>query len=175
MGEERRYLHLNLETKAKIIAAIMAAVALFTPYMFTRVYEVFDGIYVIWMYSLTWVHYSNVLPFFIFPPFLLLSNPINTLLRFWFVFEMYRCYTGKTTVRRAVYVGLINELWQFSIMMYHLFYGLLFGVIQIAGVPIPLLLIVGVIILKGVKPPKQPGLWTEKSDESTSIDVFLSE
>lgn len=175
MGKERKSFHLNLETKAKIIAFIMAVVALFTPYMFSRYYDFFDGIYVIKMMSLTWVHYSNVMPFFIFPPFLLLSNPINTLLRFWFVFEMYRCYIGKSTLRRTVYVGLVNELWQFSIMMYHLFNGLIFGVIQIAGVPIPVLLIVGVIILKGVKPPIQPGIWTEKSDESESTDGFLSE
>jgi hypothetical protein len=173
MGKGREFLHLNLETKAKIIAVIMAAVALFTPYMFTRYYDIFDGIYVIWMFSLTWIHYSNVLPFFIFPPFLLLSNPINTLLRFWFVFEMYRCYIRKSTVRRALYIGVISELWQLSIMIYHLYYGLIFGVIQIAGVPIPILLIAGSIILKVVKPPKTLELWTDEKNESESTDDFL--
>jgi len=175
MGEGREFLHLNLETRAKIIASIMAAAALFTPYMFSRYFEPFDGIYVIWMMSLTWIHYSNVIPFFIFPPFMLLSNPINTLLRFWFVFEMYRCYIRKSIVRRALYIGVIGELWQLSLMMYQLIWGLLFGVIQIASVPIPLLLIFGVIILKVVKPPKPLGLWTDENNESESTDDFLSE
>ncbi|TFH07809.1 MAG: hypothetical protein E4H14_07685 [Candidatus Thorarchaeota archaeon] len=174
MGKVREFLHFNLETKARIIAVIMAAVALFTPYMFYQYFDPFDGIYVIWMMSLTWIHYSNVIPFFIFPPFQLLNNPINTLLRFWFVFEMYRCYIRKSTLRRALYIGVIGELWQFSIMIFQLFLGLLFGVIQISSVPIPLLLIVGVIILKVVKPPKLPELWNEKSDEDDSTDDFLS-
>lgn len=174
MGKDSEFLHISLETKAKIIAVIIAIVALFTPYMFSQFFEPFDGIYVIWMMSLTWIHYSNVIPFFIFSPFQLLNNPINTLLRFWFVFEMYRCYLRKSTLRRALYIGVISEFWQFSIMMYHLFNGLLYGMIQIADVPIPLLLIVGVIILKVVKPPKLPELWNEKSDEGDSTDDFLS-
>ncbi|MBN2229509.1 MAG: hypothetical protein JW779_07915 [Candidatus Thorarchaeota archaeon] len=173
MGEDRECFRLNLGTRAKIIAIIMAVVALFTPYTFTRYFEPSDGIFVIWMSSLTWVHYSNVMPYFIFAPFLLLSYPINTLLRFWFVFEMYRCYTRKSTIRRALYIGVISELWQFSIMMYHLFNGLLYGMIQIADVPIPLLLIGGVIILKVVKPPKPLELWADENNESESTDDFL--
>jgi hypothetical protein len=175
MGKYQGMLHLGLENKAKIIALIMVIVALLTPYMFSYSYDAFDDIYVITMISLTWIHWSNVIPFFIFPPFLLLSNPINTLLRLWFVFEIYRCYIRKSTIHRALYVGVVSELWQLSIMIYQLYWGLLFGVVTIASVPIPLLLIAGAIILKVVKLPKPLGLWTEKENESKSTDDFLSE
>ena len=175
MGKHQGMLQTDLENKAKIIALVMAIIALFTPYMFSYSYDAYDGIYVIMMISLTWIHWSNVIPFFIFPPFQLLSNPISTLLRFWFVFEIYRCYIRKSTIHRALYVGVVSELWQLSIMIYELCWGLLFGVITIASVPIPLLLIAGAIILKVVKPPIPLGLWTEENNDSISADDFLLE
>ncbi len=174
MGNKQGMLHLGLENKAKIITFIIAIVALFTPYMFRYSCDSYDGIYVLMMMSLTWVHYSNASPFFIFWPYLIVNNPINTLLRFWFVFEIYRCYIRKSTARRALFIGGISELWQLSIMLFHVCHGLLYGVILIDGVPIPLLLIAGAIILKVVRTPKSIELWNEESSERTSTDDFLS-
>ncbi len=172
--EKKEFSKISTEIKAKIIAGVMAIVAIISPYAFRYYFDHFDGIYIIEMVSLTWIHYSNTIPAIIFFPLLLVNNPINTLLRFWFVFEMYRCYIRKSSIRRALYIGVISELWQLSIMMYHLYWGLLFGVIQISSVPIPLLLILGVIILKVAKPPKPLGLWTDENNERESTDDFLS-
>jgi hypothetical protein len=147
--------------RASIITVTMGIVAIVSPYLFSYRYDSFDGYYVIELLSLTWIHQSNVLPTIIFHPPLLINNPINTLLRFWFVFEMYRCYMGKSSRRRVVYVGLLSELWQSSIMIYAtIFWGS--PIFQLFFVPIPLLLLVGIVFLTLMKPPEPPGLWEEK-------------
>jgi len=173
------HIEINTERKAKIIATIMGIVALVSPFVFNYYYDIADGIFVIDMYSLTWVHDSNANPAIFFYPPLLVNNPVNTLLRFWFVFTMYRCYVGKSSRRKAIYVGFISEAWQLIIMVTNLFMSL--GISYFPGlfyVPIPLLLLAGLMILLFVKPPRLPGLWTEKSDKSENSKTsshFLSE
>lgn len=155
----------SIETKAKIIACIMAIVALISPYSFSYYFDYFDEIYITQMVSLIWIHYSNVIPTILFFPLLLVNNPINTVLRFWFVIEMYRWFIGKTSRRRAIYVGLISEIWQFCVMVINLRTFLFSPIPQLFNAPIPLLLIVGLIILVTLQPYELPGLWEDKSKE----------
>lgn len=148
---------ISTDLKAKIIVVVMGILALVSPYLFSYRYDSFDGIYVLEMSSLTWIHYSNVIPPIIFHLPLLINNPINTLLRFWFVFEMYQSYMEKSSRRRAISVGVLSELWQSSIMTYYLIFWR-----TLVFVPIPLLLIVGIVFLTLMKPSEPPGLWEEK-------------
>ena len=168
----------SIETKAKVIACIMAIVALISPYSFSYYFDYFDEIYIIQMDSLIWTHWSNVIPTIIFFPLLLVNNPINTVLRLWFVFEMHRWYIGKSSKRRAIYVGLISEAWQFCIMALNLPLILLSPIFQLFNVPIPLLLIVGLIVLFTIQPHELPGLWedkTEEDDKGESTEFLRSE
>jgi len=173
------HIEINTERKAKIIATIMGTVALVSPFVFNYYYDVSDGIFVIDMYSLIWVHDSNANPAIFFYLPLLVNNPVNTLLRFWFVFTMYRCYVGKSSRRKAIYAGLISETWQLIMMVSNILMSLGFSYLPgLFYVPIPLLLLAGLLILLFVKPPEPPGLWTDKSDKSVDSKTptsFLSD
>jgi len=172
---DRGFFDFSTEVKAKIIAIVMAIIAIASPFTFSYYYEAYDGIYVIQMTSLIWIHWSNVLPTIIFFPNMLVNNLINTLLRFLFVFEIYRWYLGKTTKRRAFYVGLAGEVYQSCIMAYTLSFSLFSPIFEIFAAPIPLLLIAGLIILVTIKPHELPGLWIEKTNENDErkSDEFL--
>jgi hypothetical protein len=160
---EKDSLVISNNLRACIVVVTMGIVALVSPYMFSYTFDYFEGIYVIELLSPIWIHYSNVFPTIIFHPTLLFNNPINTLLRFWFVFAMYRCYMEKSSRRRVVYVGLLGELWQTSIMAFNLIIWRS-PIFQLLFVPIPLLLLVGMVILFLIKPPEPPGLWEENEN-----------
>jgi multisubunit Na+/H+ antiporter MnhF subunit len=86
-----------------------------------------------------------------------------TIPRLAFAYQMYRCYRGETTRARTLAVGVLSELY-IAILSIPVFLIRLQAppprFIQIA-LPIPLLLVIGVILLGLTPPPRLPETWEE--------------
>jgi hypothetical protein len=162
--EEQDHIGSRTELKAVVAALISFLVAAATPYALNYYYDAFDGIYVVNLFAMIWVHTSNVLPVILLWPHGLINDPIGCLLRFLFVFEIYRGCRGIVSRRRVLKVGLFVEAW---VLIYPFMYNLILaGVIMISlsTVPVPLLLATGLGSLYAVSPPRQSGLWDDGSD-----------
>ena len=94
-----------------------------------------------------------------------MSLPV-TFLRFYYVYQMKLLYDGKITQRRALEFGLLSEcpLLLFGIVtsLPLLFIpGYLYAFMPI---PIPELLLIGLIFMKVIPPPEELLSWIEKQD-----------
>ena len=100
-------------------------------------------------------------------PFAFGQTMLFTLLRPLFAVQMVRYYRGSSSKRLTFLVGLITELQpivvNFQTMLWFTDSNL------ILRLPIPILLFIGIIVMKFVPPPqKQPELWLEEEEKGHS-------
>ena len=141
----------------------MGAIVLVAPFSIDLISISIDGILRFRIYSLIWIHESNLLPVLIFHPFAIINNAPTSVLRFLFVFEMVRAYQRIVPRRRAIFVGVIAECWQLCLMVYFNIFlrTFLTPAFSLYMTPIPLLLIVGLIFLILAPPPRPIEQWNE--------------
>lgn len=90
-----------------------------------------------------------------------------TFLRIVFVLMVMRAYQGKTTRKRAAFAGVASEL-----QMPMIYYGVILLMFMITSyypmgsfmtvIPIPLLLLLGLIIMRAKPPPGEPTKWRDE-------------
>ena len=146
-----------------LIYTVIVVVAIVAPFSFDYFFATYDNVYVYRIFSLIWWHNSNTLPIIVFHPFAIINNALSSILRFWFVFEIFRAYQGIESRKKPILVGVIAEVWQLCLMIFFnvFFFSLPHSYFAIYMVPIPLLLVTGLIFLFVVPPPKPAGLWDE--------------
>ncbi|MFW9845036.1 MAG: hypothetical protein ACFFEV_10705 [Candidatus Thorarchaeota archaeon] len=108
-----------------------------------------------------------------------LVGSLLTCFRIVFVYYVYKYYLGKTTRKRVTIVGILAELQLPLISLAMLPVGLTNPfVLVLAAIPIPILLIVGLVVLRVVPPYLVPSDWEdlddgnewwEKEKEETSV------
>ncbi len=83
-------------------------------------------------------------------------------LRLVFVYTIYKYYLGATTRKRVVITGILAEL-QFALISLAIIpIGLSSpGIAAILSIPIPILLVVGLLMLRYIPKPKGTSEWTE--------------
>ncbi|MCK5264062.1 MAG: hypothetical protein KAR03_00510, partial [Candidatus Thorarchaeota archaeon] len=87
-------------------------------------------------------------------------------LRLVFVYNIYKYYLGATTRKRVVITGILAEL-QFALISLAIIpFGLSSpGIAAILSIPIPILLIVGLLMLRYIPKPKGISEWTELDED----------
>jgi hypothetical protein len=149
-----------------IPAVVSLAVALMTPYALSYTFEPFDQIYVLKAYALLWIHTSNVLPTILWWPYGIINNTVGSIFRLLFVYEIYRCYKKRAGRGRAIAAGILSELWT---ALFFFFSNILYpSSLGWYSIPVPLLLIIGLLFLVLIPPRKPKGLWEEEADSSHS-------
>ena len=152
----------------RTIVVIMALVALFVPFAMQVTINPWDSY--IALIAMTWQlqpYYWN--PYYLFDPLLLIMTIPMAGLRLVFVGMIHRLYKVKTTRRRVGIIAIAAEL-QFVtigytpyIIMYLLlpYYSPYFPIV----IPIPLLLVLGVILFRFSPPPGEPSVWRDDDKE----------
>ncbi len=146
-----------------IVAFLMTVVAFLGPFSVIISEAYFSITAVAWNAD---VSITGVYFFWMSPAQWFMSLPV-TFLRFYYVYQMKLLYDGKTTQKRALKFGILSEC-----------PPLIFGIVTslpllfIPGylyafmpIPIPELLLIGLIFMKVIPPPKEPLSWIEKQDE----------
>jgi hypothetical protein len=152
----------------RAVVAIMALVALFVPFVIqAAITPWYSEIY---LFAMTWQWQSGYwMPYMLFNPLMLIVMIPMSGLRLVFVGMVHRLYKGKTTRRRVGIIGIAAEL-QFVtifytpyIIMFFLlpYYTAYFPIV----IPIPLLLIIGVILFRVSTPPGEPSVWRDDDKE----------
>ena len=154
------------------IVIIAILIALFCP-LALQIYDYgstmfsdFSIIAMIWVYqSSQWMGPFGSL---MIDPLMLFQSLPFTFLRLVFGYMLYRLYCGKTTQKRVLLTGIVMELFLpvFYLMTYLPMLVMYPGWYTIPVLlPIPILLLYGVVIVKGFPPP-QDKLWieTEKTE-----------
>ena len=87
-------------------------------------------------------------------------------LRLVFVYQVYKYYLGIASRKRVVTVGILAEL-QFALISLAIIpFGLSSpGLAAILSIPIPILLIVGLLMLRYIPKPKGISEWTELDED----------
>lgn len=148
------------------VGGIMAVVALVSPVTMQMTF--FSGYSMTTIVAMTWMYYFGGLGPIMFPflflPYILIASLPQTFLRIVFVAMMYRLYSGNSTKTRVIIVGIAAEI-QTPVMAYVTILPLyLSNIIPIDFIPliipIPILLIIGLLILR-VFPFPELKLWDE--------------
>ncbi len=156
----------------QLVAVVATLIALFSP-LALQIYDYgssmfsdFSLIAMIWIYqSSQWMGpYGSLL----IDPLMLFQSLPFTFLRFVFGYMLYRLYSGKSTQKRVLLTGIIMELFLPAFYLIPFLPMLIMnpGWFSIPVLlPIPILLLYGVVIVKGFPPP-QDKLWieTEKTE-----------
>ena len=139
--------------------------------------------------AMTWVYYSSswMGPYggLMMDPFMLLQSLPFTFMRFVFGYMLYRLYSGKSTIKRVMLTGIIMELFMPVIYLVSYLPMLLMNPGWFSMpvlLPIPILLLYGVVIIKLFPSPKDElwietdikttGHWWEKREDTTdSLEV----
>ncbi|MHA2603147.1 MAG: hypothetical protein AM324_013580 [Candidatus Thorarchaeota archaeon SMTZ1-83] len=119
------------------------------------------------VYALSWMMAAD--PYglhWMIDPFALFMMLPMTFLRIVFVVMVIRAYQGKTTRKRATIAGVASEL-----QMPLIYYGVILLMFMITSyypggsfmtvIPIPLLLLLGLIIMRVRPPPGEPTRWRD--------------
>jgi hypothetical protein len=152
----------------RTIVAIMALVALFVPFAIqAAITPWYSEIY---LFAMIWQWQSGYwMPYMLFNPLMLIVMIPMAGLRLVFVGMIHRLYKVKTTRRRVGIIGIAAEL-QFVSIFYFPFiimillnpyYSPYFPIV----IPIPLLLVLGVILFKVSPPPGEPSVWRDDDKE----------
>ncbi|UCH05005.1 MAG: hypothetical protein JSW05_02270 [Candidatus Thorarchaeota archaeon] len=153
-----------LERNLWAVGILFALVALLAPH--TVVYYMWDlqVMAATWMafidpYSVSWM--SN--------PFLLMVAIPGALLRLVFGYMVVRAYQGKTTKKRAIIIGIALELqgpvfFYVPVILFQLASPILRSYYPIL-LPIPALLILGLVIMRIWPPPTESTTWTDNDTQ----------
>ena len=153
------------------IGALIGVLAIFMPIgMITYDYGYAQVMAMTWIYFYYPIEPGYFLPNFIFDPFMLIASLPFAVMRPVFAFMMMRAYQGKTTGRRALLSGLIAEI-QFPLFFYGIslisFMAYPYPASFPLLVPIPILIIVGLIIVRAFPPDATPTKWSEEDQEKS--------
>ncbi|MHA1907514.1 MAG: hypothetical protein ACW98Y_09495 [Candidatus Thorarchaeota archaeon] len=152
----------------RTIVAIMALVALFVPFVIQAVITPwYSDIYI---FAMTWQWQTDYwMPYMLFNPLMFIVMIPMAGLRLVFVGMVHRLYKAKTTRRRVGIIAIAAEL-QFVTILYSLYllvfllnpyYPPYFPMM----IPIPLLLILGVILFRVSPPSGEPSVWRDDEKE----------
>ena len=146
-----------------VVAFLMTVVAFLGPFAVIISEAYFSITAVAWN---AYVSITGVYFYWMSPAQWFMSLPI-TFLRLYYVYQMKLLYDGKTTQKRALKFGILSEC-----------PPLIFGIVTslpllfIPGylyafmpIPIPELLLIGLLFMKVIPPPKEPLSWIEKQAE----------
>jgi hypothetical protein len=154
---------------SQTIGAIMGIIAFLAPVSFNA-HSPPSGGFLMLIDAVGWsLEYKspNILEFRFFDINAMIVPLLLSFLRFMFVHQMMRCYQGKVTRNRVVRIGLLAEL-QTTLISIPLLISMFFNsdrfIPQIVG-PIPVLLLVGLGLLK-FAPPLQPSILWKEDEES---------
>jgi hypothetical protein len=150
----------------RTIIAIMALVALFVPFSIQPVITPWYQ-YII-LLAMTWQSdYWN--PYLLLNPITLIGRLLFSGLRLVFVGMIHRLYKGTTTRKRAIIAGIAAELQLVTIFYIPFLIMVLLDPYSTyhypVVIPIPLLLILGVILLRISPPPREPSVWRDDDKE----------
>ncbi|MFW9846125.1 MAG: hypothetical protein ACFFD6_05230 [Candidatus Thorarchaeota archaeon] len=156
------------------IGALLGVLAIFMPIgMMTYDYGYAQVMAMTWIYF----YYPQDIgyPFlnFMFDPFMLFASLPYAFMRPVFAFMTMRAYQGKTTGRRALLSGLIAEV-QLPLFFYGIFLVSFMMYPYPAYIPlllpIPILIIVGLVILRAFPPDARPTKWSEEDQKKSWWD-----
>ena len=142
----------------RIIVSVMGALALLAP-LGLSVSSDLSGEFSVQVFAVTW----GLLWYFDIPLFVL-GGSIFTLfgvLRLLFAYQMYKCYRLQTSRRRAVQWGIASELQNVILFIPYLFLTDQPLYLVPIMVPIPLLLMIGLLFLFITPPRKHPSQWPQ--------------
>lgn len=143
---------------ARIVAIVMSAFALFGPLGMSVSSNIYEGVSVL-VIAVAWgMIWEYNIPVFV------LGGGIFVLfgiLRLLFVQQMYRCYRLQVTRRHALKWGTFSELQDMILFVQYLFLaGQPLHLMPII-IPIPLLLIIGLLFLIITPPQRQSPQWPQ--------------
>jgi len=148
-----------------IATTVCALAALLAPFEYSYITFEPEMVTAFTLRSLVWIYESYPSTEFIFEPSGLWINPIHLFLRFWFVYEVYRAYSMRGPRRRAVIVGIISEFWWVVPQAYVLIF---ISFHPMAILPVPVLLLVGLVLLGLRKPSRDSETWIDRSESKQS-------
>ncbi len=150
-----------------IFAAIFAPAGLFLN-------STVSGLYSVNIYSVAWVATYYVLfdnwVIMLTSPVDWFSFPFALFLRFLFVYQIKRYYDNKTTMNRALLLGLLVECES-------VFIGILVSLSYyylVIGIPIPLLLLSALYLMKRNPPEEDPQSWAEESSNEWGPKIIIN-
>ncbi|MHA1904032.1 MAG: hypothetical protein ACXABZ_07130 [Candidatus Thorarchaeota archaeon] len=150
------------------IGGVMMVLAFLVPYgyLIPPRAEITSGLF----FAMTYIWEVNTpAPIDFYNPFVpLIQSLFWAGLRLLFVVMVYRLYKGNTTIRRTIIVGLIGELQPAIVLDLPLFILTLVNPSAVPVVtyvlPVPILLLLGVILIRVLSPPKPPSTWKDGDD-----------
>ena len=137
-----------------IATTVCALAALLAPFEYSYFYDDLVMVTAFTLRSLMWRYVSYSSAGFIIDPFGLWINPFHAFFRFWFVYEVYRVYSMDKPRVRAVIVGIISEFWWVVLMIS--------SFPLIPALPVPILLLVGLVLLGLRRPARDSGAWVDE-------------
>ncbi len=152
----------NLDTSSMkpsltVLIVSLLLIALFGPSNLNMYLELGQ----IYLVGMSWELGSFMLSF----TFFLVGLPFM-FLRLVFVYQVYKYYLGTTSRKRVVITGILGEL-QFPLISLLLVPICLLnpGLAVIISIPIPILLIAGLLVLRYIPKPKGTSEWTELDED----------
>jgi hypothetical protein len=148
------------------VGIVLAVLALFAPLGFQG-FTHYEGL-TLSMIAVCWELYLSPYQSYlaIANPFMLIAMMPFGFLRLAFAYQMVRFYKDKTTRRRTFALGVVSEIPFMVLFLLNLIMMLLFpfGFTFLCG-PTPILLIVGILIVRLKPPPEPPEIWEEMPEE----------
>ncbi len=112
------------------------------------------------------------------PPTVNLASGIGLLplivLRFLFVFQLYRLYNGKTSRRAAISCGIVSELFLVMLNIPNYISSILTPLFNEIYLPLPFLLLIGYLIIR-IYPPFVPSTPWERHNQTEIHESPLTE
>ena len=151
----------SMKPNLTILIASLLIVAIFAPSNL-NLYPELDSDYFTHLVGMSWditgLSFGSMIFSF---GFFLVALPFM-FLRFVFVYQVYKYYLGTTTRKRVIIAGVLGEL-QFALISLAIIpFGMSSEYLAaIISIPIPILLLVGLAILRFVPQPDRISEWTE--------------
>ena len=151
----------NMRISITNIAFILLLIAILGP-AYLNVYPRTGFYPAIVVFAMSWQISGYNLNIFLFGPDFLLVAFLLMFLKFVFIYQLFKYYNHATTKNRVVTVGIISEL-QLTLI------GLVViplaartpGLAVVLSIPIPVLLLIGLLVLKFIPAPPLLGDWEE--------------
>ena len=151
----------KMSVKPPTITAVMLVIALLGPVSFNIYLEGWSGS-IIYLTGMAWqIIGLNLYEVMFGVAFLLVELPF-TFLRLVFVYQIYRYFCGKATMRNTILIGVLAEI-QFPLIGLMVMSVAIWSpsIAAVFTVPVPLLLIVGLTFLRYVPVPRPIDGWKE--------------
>ncbi len=157
-SQSQKYLDTSsMKPSLTVLIVSLLLIALFGPSNLNMYLELGQ----IYLVGMSWELGSFMLSF----TFFLVGLPFM-FLRLVFVYQVYKYYLGTTSRKRVVITGILGEL-QFPLISLLLVPICLLnpGLAVIISIPIPILLIAGLLVLRYIPKPKGTSEWTELDED----------